>query len=296
MGITDEPTAAVDAGCLNCGARLTGAFCAECGQKVLRTNPTVMDVARAVAEELTDLDGKFPRSMQALLTKPGLLTEDWLAGRRARWWSPVRLYLVISALYFLSGPVIERLTGVTQKQIATVTVTDESVSGGMRLTPEAEAEILSSELGRRVFEMVGRERMNRIIANPAAVNDAIAGALPKAMFVLLPLFAFLTWLAWYGGGMRFPAHLYFALHLHAAMFASFVVTRVAAFTGSTTVNIVVASAAIAYTTWYAGVAIKRVLGGSTAEFLVKTAVVGAVYAICFFAVTALVSFAAIMQF
>ena len=51
--------------------------------------------------EFTHLDGKIWRTLHALLLKPGLLTEEYWAGRRGMWVRPLRLYLVISALTLL---------------------------------------------------------------------------------------------------------------------------------------------------------------------------------------------------
>ena len=39
--------------------------------------------------------------MSALMFKPGLLTREFLAGRRVRYLPPLRLYLVLSVVFFL---------------------------------------------------------------------------------------------------------------------------------------------------------------------------------------------------
>ena len=51
--------------------------------------------------EQVGVDAKVPRSVRALVAKPGYLTEEYLGGRRARWVSPLKLYLSASVLYFL---------------------------------------------------------------------------------------------------------------------------------------------------------------------------------------------------
>ena len=51
-----------------------------------------------------------------------------------------------------------------------------------------------------------------------AVNTAFNVWLPRAMFVLVPLFAALVMLVCRGSGHTYPQHLYFALHVHAACF------------------------------------------------------------------------------
>ena len=88
------------ASCLNCETPLAGAFCVRCGQKVRALDPTVADFLHDFSHEMLHFDGKIFRSVGALLFRPGLLTKDYFAGRRARWVSPIRLYLVFSVAYF----------------------------------------------------------------------------------------------------------------------------------------------------------------------------------------------------
>ena len=45
-------------------------------------------------------DGKFWKTLAALLLRPGFLTREYLAGRRRRYIGPARLFLVSSLLLF----------------------------------------------------------------------------------------------------------------------------------------------------------------------------------------------------
>lgn len=88
--------------CPNCGAARPGPYCQECGQK--RAAPQELaagHLLKDVLHEVTDLDSKVFTTFKALLLRPGLLTAEYLAGRRARYLSPVKLYLIVSAVYFL---------------------------------------------------------------------------------------------------------------------------------------------------------------------------------------------------
>lgn len=69
--------------CPNCGVRLTGRYCADCGQKTAPLNPTIGHFLHEVAHELLHFDGKIFRSVWLLLTRPGFLTRELLAGRPA---------------------------------------------------------------------------------------------------------------------------------------------------------------------------------------------------------------------
>ena len=89
--------------CANCGTSLLGSHCHECGQK--RINPNEFSLRRFLARvvhDFTDLESsKIFRTLSALIVRPGVLTVDYLAGRRGNFIGPVKLYLTFSALYFL---------------------------------------------------------------------------------------------------------------------------------------------------------------------------------------------------
>ena len=89
--------------CLNCGADLSGKYCAACGQKkVDRRDLSIRRFFAHVLGELTDLQSnKILRTFGALLFRPGQLTSEYLAGRKGFHIGPVRLYLTFSAIYFL---------------------------------------------------------------------------------------------------------------------------------------------------------------------------------------------------
>lgn len=86
--------------CYNCAIRLTGAFCANCGQKVQELDPTFKHFLHDLTHELLHFDGKIFTSVWTLLARPGVLTREYFEGRRVRWVSPIRLYLVSTVAYY----------------------------------------------------------------------------------------------------------------------------------------------------------------------------------------------------
>src|SRR5215469_10963942 len=96
---TDATTAT--ARCDNCGAAVSGHYCAACGQRLEAPLQSLWHFTREATEDLTHTDSRLWRTLGALLFRPGYLTREFLAGRRARYLPPVRLYLVISVLFFL---------------------------------------------------------------------------------------------------------------------------------------------------------------------------------------------------
>src|SRR5882757_10347747 len=108
--------------CLNCGAAMAGPYCASCGQKQPHPDLTLRELFHATTEELTHWDGKVPATLKTLFFKPGLLTSDFLKGRRARWLPPLRLYLICSVVFFLTDPFVEAVTHREHREIAVITV------------------------------------------------------------------------------------------------------------------------------------------------------------------------------
>src|SRR5690606_20224990 len=88
-------------------------YCAGCGQ---RLDQHLLSLRTMIAEMLDDqlaLNGRLPRTLVALLFRPGFLTREYTAGRIARYIRPLRLYLTCSLLFFvvLSTGTDSRLRG-----------------------------------------------------------------------------------------------------------------------------------------------------------------------------------------
>ncbi len=66
--------------------------------RVLRIRHYVRDVL----QELLSFDSKFLHSIPALLFRPGFLATEFVAGRRKRYLSPLRLHIIVAILLFLS--------------------------------------------------------------------------------------------------------------------------------------------------------------------------------------------------
>ena len=89
--------------CLNCGTPLAGAWCHACGQEGGPPHRSLLHLGTELVETLTHADSRFWRSMRGLVLDPARLTNDYLAGRRAREIPPLRLFLVMLFLLFGIG-------------------------------------------------------------------------------------------------------------------------------------------------------------------------------------------------
>lgn len=85
--------------CLNCGTALIGSHCHQCGQAA-HIHRTMSAFFHDVAHGVLHFDGKTWRTLPLLAWKPGELTRRYIAGERARFVSPMALFLFSVFLMF----------------------------------------------------------------------------------------------------------------------------------------------------------------------------------------------------
>jgi hypothetical protein len=88
--------------CENCGAPLTGHYCAQCGQAAIDYRRSFRHVIADVLDSFLNWDSKFFATIALLILKPWRLTNEFLAGKRVRYVNPLRLYLLASILFFFA--------------------------------------------------------------------------------------------------------------------------------------------------------------------------------------------------
>lgn len=87
--------------CMNCGDPTPGQYCPTCGQRKVDVQVSVRTLVMDVLEDQLILDKRLPRTLGALLFKPGHMTVEHVNGRIVRYIHPFRLYLVTSLIFFL---------------------------------------------------------------------------------------------------------------------------------------------------------------------------------------------------
>ena len=86
--------------CENCGAQLSGKYCAQCGQPAIDYRRSFRHVIVDVLDSFLNWDSKFVATIGWLVLCPWRLTNEFLGGRRVRYLHPLRLYLLASILFF----------------------------------------------------------------------------------------------------------------------------------------------------------------------------------------------------
>jgi hypothetical protein len=90
--------------CLNCGHHVEEHYCTHCGQPNLELKEPFWHFIGHSIGHYFHFDSKFFHTLVPLLTKPGQITLDYLAGKRARYIHPVSLYIFVSIIYFIIVP------------------------------------------------------------------------------------------------------------------------------------------------------------------------------------------------
>ena len=87
--------------CRNCHTPLNGDYCGNCGQRNLDLERPIWSLVAGVIKEAFEVDGRAWLTIKTLFRHPGVLTSEFLAGRRRKYTPPLRLYLVTSISFFV---------------------------------------------------------------------------------------------------------------------------------------------------------------------------------------------------
>ncbi|MEZ5693436.1 MAG: DUF3667 domain-containing protein [Altererythrobacter sp.] len=85
--------------CLNCGTQLVGSHCHGCGQNA-HVHRSISAIVHDLLHGVLHLDGKFWRTLPLLAFRPGQLTRRYIDGERAKFVSPMAMFLFSVFLMF----------------------------------------------------------------------------------------------------------------------------------------------------------------------------------------------------
>lgn len=241
--------------CQNCGDMVQKRFCSNCGQENTETRQSFGHLLRHFIEDLTHYDGAFWLTLRYLLFRPAYLTKEFLKGHRSRFVPPVRLYIFISFITFFLPYVLPDFTedanphgALPTQHDSTVTQRDTTRHDTLNLAsnvldlnsgtakvnrlyksvrqldsaqnalPEAERMgWLEYQLSKQTIHIQGynKKELAEKFFNSFEHN------FPKALFVYLPLFAFVLWL--FHGKRRwlYFDHAIFTLHYFSFLLLTF---------------------------------------------------------------------------
>ena len=243
--------------CENCGVALTGPFCAQCGQPAIDYHRSFGSLMADAADAFFNIDARFFQSFGLLLFKPWRLTNEFIAGKRARHVHPLRVYLIASVLFFLVINYLARdshLQSEPEREIKQ----KAAAAGAPSATPAASLaptvaprngisfsklppKRAPGEVGQFQFTFDDKhsnqpktglngwiERRAREKLGPSGnradlfLRGVIQNLAPMVL-CCIPLFAFVLKLLYFFKRRFYIEHLIFALHTHAFVFISTVI-------------------------------------------------------------------------
>jgi hypothetical protein len=126
--------------CLNCGTALVGPHCHQCGQSG-HVHRTLGGIGHELLHGVFHFEGKLWRTLPLLAWRPGQLTRRYIDGERARFVSPIAIFLFsIFALF----AVFSSLGVMPTSGFGTTPTTQEDV-GRMRVKLNAQRDRLMAE-------------------------------------------------------------------------------------------------------------------------------------------------------
>jgi hypothetical protein len=271
--------------CPNCGETLVGDYCHGCGEK----RPEARDLSvkhflKDAAQELTSLDSKLYHTLRALLFRPGLLTLEWVAGRRGRYLKPLNLCLALFALQIFAYTASK---AVSMFNVGMIVESDKQFTAQLKLP--------NGSLYDRLFRGASARKGTSVESLYEAVNEKWqrnVSLLQPAQIVSL---AVLLQLLYIFSRRYFVEHLVFSMHFLA--FTSLTTTLmwpVYFFLGiaPTRYNMMVAGAKFLLDIFYMFVALRAVYRGSHAFAVLRAFVLFVGYFLTYIFVYMVALFAA----
>lgn len=200
--------------CLNCGEPVAMNFCPRCGQENVQMVVPVKHLFGDVIDEIFKLDSRLFRTLKYLVTRPGFLTSEYIAGRRARYVAPFRFYFIISAVWFL----LSSLTGLQanlQKQID-----KGSVVKNVKVTENQDPITISQGGGgkKTVSEADQRRMIGKMENSAKTMGRWLLGNESWLALTMSPVIALMLSFLYFRSRRMYIEHLVFSVHFSTFVF------------------------------------------------------------------------------
>ncbi|SFM86529.1 DUF3667 domain-containing protein [Rugamonas rubra] len=227
--------------CHNCQAPTGGNFCQNCGQETHLHPASAREFLHEFVGHYVALEGKLLGTLWRLLFRPGLLTNEYVAGRRVRFVQPLRLYLTLSVLFFAllkfthggtiqldddAKPTAELAAPAAAEERhkpAAPAAKNEQV-GEEQVGGRVDGDIDDADIARWADRVPGLTKRWQHFEHLSSaekskvIGDGFYHYAPYALFLMMPVFALYLKLLYLGSGKRYGEHLLFALHSNAFAF------------------------------------------------------------------------------
>ena len=137
--------------CLNCGTTLIGTHCHQCGQHA-HVHRTLGAFFHDLLHGVFHFEGKIWRTLPLLVFRPGQLTRRYIDGQRARFISPLALFLFCVFVMFTSFHMVAGEMAVDPSQLVQNSPPEERA----KALREAETKLAQLEARRAVLVTQGK--------------------------------------------------------------------------------------------------------------------------------------------
>ncbi|MCF7920839.1 MAG: DUF3667 domain-containing protein [Candidatus Cloacimonetes bacterium] len=209
--------------CPNCGEIVDNRFCPACGQENREFKANFKDMMREYISHVFNLDSRFYITLKYLITKPGFLTGEYFKGKRESYISPIRLYLIISMVYFLTFTVHNFYNNI--KKGVYLVETEMLSAAGDSLSTNDTLKTVSEEPAVSTMMIANQEFQ----LDQAKISAAFLNNVPRIMFFLLPLAALILKLLYSRLKYFYFEHLVFLLHTHSFFFLTRIFNKILPF-------------------------------------------------------------------
>lgn len=185
--------------CANCGTALAGSFCHACGQRG-HVHRSLLHMSEEFLHGILHFDAKAWRTLPLLVARPGELTRRYIDGHRARFVSPLALFLFMVFFLFFVGsltskgnfnikPPDEKGRTVAEKRLAKAKAKLEARQAALVARPGGAGAADLAEV-RSELAIVERAAKALDAGNGASAADAAAEASLSGIAPLDAAFAF----------------------------------------------------------------------------------------------------------
>lgn len=246
--------------CPNCNAEVRGQFCPSCGQNQKVPDRFFLTILSEAFEDVFRIDSRAARTLFNLIFRPGFLTLQYFAGRRARYVQPLRLYLITSLLFFFFLSFQNALTTET-----VIKVNVDEANGGNTAQWQTDISAYLDKFNVKFLTPEQNEALVKVMRTQA--DKAILGygenrgqfirqfasevleLAPQIMFFLLPLFAVAMKLFYLWSGHYYTEHLILAVHNHCFLFTAMLLSKACEFFSHSAIAIVTEPLDVIITIW-----------------------------------------------
>ncbi len=210
----------------NCNTAVNGPYCSTCGQLQKNLNKQIWTLTGELLDDVVRLDSRVVRTLRCLMFKPGFLTHEYFQVKRARYSPPVRLYLIVSFLFFFLMPTLTELNQALENSNTQVVVDGDG--NGVSDEEELDGDVSSLQFSWLSDEenMALQERLKTQLKKtislakeePTQLYRELMDYMSAVMFFMLPLFAVFLKLSYLGSGVYYAEHLLLAIHNHCFLF------------------------------------------------------------------------------